>query len=283
MKGETGKNFDILELNRLFLPEGQSKNGQVTVIGGSSLFHGAPLFSLKVASRIVDMVFFSSPDSSVGGVANLLKSKLLSFIWVPWGELEDYIIKSDAILIGPGFMRYRTEKNEQKNPEIYDEASNFTKKITEKFLKKFSDKKWVVDAGSLQVLNVEWIPRGAILTPNKREYERLFGNAEISEVSKKHKCTIILKGVEDIVSTEGKTVVVSGGNAGLSKGGTGDTLAGLVVSLYAKNEALLSATAASYIVKKTGDALYEEVGTNFNADDLSDVIPRTLANLRKSK
>src|SRR4030065_1868546 len=103
------KVFDISQLKDLYKPSKSSKgedNGQVTIIGGSSLFHGAPILALKSASRIVDMVFFATPEKSVGMVAEQLKSKLLSFIWVPWEEAENYITKSDAVLIGPGFMRF---------------------------------------------------------------------------------------------------------------------------------------------------------------------------------
>jgi len=35
----------------------------------SRLFHGAPLLSLKIASRLNKMVFFSSPEPSLGKVA----------------------------------------------------------------------------------------------------------------------------------------------------------------------------------------------------------------------
>jgi len=47
--------FDPRELKKLYKPAHESAgedNGQVTIIGGSSLFHGAPLLALKVASRI---------------------------------------------------------------------------------------------------------------------------------------------------------------------------------------------------------------------------------------
>ena len=106
------KNFDEKALKSLYKPAQESKgedNGQVTIIGGSSLFHGAPLLSLKVASRLVDMVFFATPEPSVGCVAELIKSKLYSFIWIPWKEVGAYVEKSDATLIGPGFMRYEKE------------------------------------------------------------------------------------------------------------------------------------------------------------------------------
>lgn len=273
--------FDPLELKKLFKPQGESRNGQVTIIGGSELFHGAPLFSLTTASRVVDMVFFSSPEKSVGEVASKLKSKLLSFIWVPWEEVDSYIEKSDAVLIGPGLMRYRSEKNERLDPVGNDEATDLTRQITKEFLSKFPFKKWVIDAGSLQVLDKNWIPEGAIITPNAKEYRTLFGEMDPAEASKIYQCTIILKGVEDRICSKGNCVIVKGGNAGMSKGGTGDTLAGLTVALFAKNDAALAAAAASYITKKTGDELYKNVRTNFNADDLAAKVPEVLGEAQR--
>src|SRR3990167_11099539 len=108
------KIFNPSELKKLYKPKQDSSNednGSVTIIGGSKLFHGAPLLSLKVASRIVDMVFFASPEPSVGSVAGRIKSSLFSFIWIPWKDLGAYIEKSDAVLIGPGFMSFRGEND----------------------------------------------------------------------------------------------------------------------------------------------------------------------------
>jgi len=136
-------------LKDLYKPLGgisKRENGQVTIIGGSSLFHGAPLLSLKTASRIVGMVYFSSPEKSVGEVASKLKSSLLSFIWVPWEEIGEYIKKSDSVLIGPGFMRYRSEKEGENNSN--NSLGVETKKITKDLLTKYPNKKWVIDAGS---------------------------------------------------------------------------------------------------------------------------------------
>ncbi len=273
---ERAISFNPAEVGKLFKPEGESKNGQITIIGGSELFHGAPLLSLTVASKIVDMVYFSSPDPSVGEVASAVKSKLFSFIWVPWEDVDKYIEKSDAILMGPGFMRYRRE-----GQNVQDDAWLHTRKITQGFLEKYKDKKWVIDAGSLQVLEKEWIPAGAILTPNKKEYIALFGDMDPIEASKKYSCTIVLKGVIDKVCSNGECIEVAGGNAGMAKGGTGDTLAGLTVALLAKNDALLAASCASYIIKRAGDELYEDVRTNFSADDLSQKVPQVLGRFQK--
>ncbi|QQS39215.1 NAD(P)H-hydrate dehydratase [Candidatus Woesebacteria bacterium] len=307
------KVFDKKDLLKLYTPPKNSTgedNGQITIIGGSKLFHGAPLLSLIAASKFVDMVFFASPDPSVGEVASKLKSRLSSFIWVPWEDVEHYIEKSDAILIGPGFMRYETESRDIKssiknkilnirNPKLnmLDKAGKETYEITAHLLTKYRDKKWVIDAGSLQVMEANWIPKNAILTPNKKEFEMLCGNKQLtvgskgnsqtanhmlqaaSKMAKKYYCTIVLKGPETIVVSPDEVVIVKGGNAGLTKGGTGDTLAGLTVALLAKNDAFLAATSASYILKFTADKLFETVGVNYSADDLASSIPLYLKKL----
>jgi len=269
--------FDPSQLKKLYKPAHESSgedNGQVAIIGGSSLFHGAPLLALKAASRIVDMVFFASPEPSLGPIAEQMKSALSSFIWVPWQETEDYIEKSEAVLIGPGFMRFRSEKVPHgERHHVCDDACQITKNITEEFLKKFPKKKWVIDAGSLQVMDADWIPKGSIVTPNKKEFELLFGNMDANEAAKKYGCTIVQKGPKTLVCGEDKCVEVANGNAGLTKGGTGDILAGLTVALYAKNDAFLAASSASYLAKAAADELYERVGTNYNADDLAEAIP----------
>ncbi|KKQ25487.1 MAG: Carbohydrate kinase, YjeF related protein [Microgenomates group bacterium GW2011_GWC1_37_12b] len=310
------KEFKKEELTKLFRPHDNSNgedNGQITIIGGSELFHGAPILALKTASRIVDMVFFATPEKSVGMVAELIKSKLMSFIWIPWDDLSAYIEKSDAILIGPGFMRFGSEKTPESDRHFdnHNEGKT-TREITEKLLKKFPLKKWVIDAGSLQTMDAEWIPENAIITPNKKEFETLFGakfsTGLATEMAKKYKCIIVAKGPESYVTSADETVLIKGGNAGMTKGGTGDILAGLTVALLAKNEPFLSACAASYIEKAAADELYcgyqedhglqpvdelssdmssslgkprssgrggrhKKVGTNYNADDLADFIP----------
>lgn len=269
--------FTEKDLEKLYKPafdSSKNQNGLVTIIGGSKLFHGAPLMALTVASRVVDMVFFSSPEPSVGDVAAQIKSKLDSFIWVPWDETKEYVKKSDAVLIGPGFMRFTKEEDSVLHtPKDDDGAWQETREITRDFLLGFPDKHWVIDAGSLQVLEPEWIPLHSILTPNKKEYSMIFGEMEPERASKKYGCTIVIKGPSTFVYSGGETIEVKGGNPGLTKGGTGDIVAGLTVGFLAKNEPVLAASAASYLVKKAADELYKERGTMYNSDDLAAKIP----------
>ncbi len=256
------QSFDPAIIKSLYKPPEISvkgQNGQVTIIGGSKLFHGAPLFALTVASRLNDMVFFGSPEPSIGEVANQLKSKLFSFIWVGWEDIGEYIEKSDASLIGPGLMR-----------------SEETREITREFLTKYPHKKWVIDAGSLQMMEKDWIPENSILTPNAKEFKILFGDTRPEDVVKKYKCVLVMKGPTTFVYHEGQTLMVAGGNPGLTKGGTGDVEAGLTVALAAKNEPFVAACAASFVVKKAADLIFEQVGTYYNSDDLVNKIPEIL-------
>jgi len=277
--------FDPKELKKLYKPPrnfGQDENGQVTIIGGSSLFHGAPILSLKVASRIMDMVFFASPEPSVGHVAERIKSKLSSFVWVPWEEVGEYLEKSDAVLIGPGLMRFHSEKiPSPQRHALCDQACQVTSKITKDLLEKFPEKRWVIDAGSLQVMEPKWIPKGAILTPNQKEYKLLFGELTPQEAAKKYNCTIAYKRLTTLVCSPTDCVEVGGGNQGMTKGGTGDVFAGLTLALLAKNEPFLAASCASYLIKKAAEELFQEKGIYYNADDLANKVPSVLGKLLK--
>ncbi len=268
----------------------KAQNGQLTIIGGSSLFHGAPLLSLITASRIVDMVFFSSPKENKDFVVNL-SSKLYSFIWIPDKDLDHYIAKSDAVLIGPGMMRYTKMTNDKlqitnKNNEINGEGKR-TKRITETLLTKFTQKQWIIDAGSLQTMDKKFIPKGAILTPNRQEFQMLFGlpkTAEnIQKMTQRFGCIIVNKAAEAGVYNGYKSYktyrsykFIGLPQPGLTKGGTGDVSAGLIAALACKNDPFLAACAGTFLVKFTAKRLSEKLGNYYNADDLARALPETI-------
>ncbi len=287
------KKFTSEDLKKLWRPKDDSNgedNGQVTIIGGSKLFHGAPVLAITAASRIVDMVFFSSHEETLAETAAQLKSRLSAFIWIPWEEKEEYIAKSEAVLIGPGLMRFHSEKvPPEKRYMECDEVCRETTRITEEVLSNFLLKKWVIDGGSLQVMDAVSIPAGAIVTPNIHEFRSLFDVDKetavtpelVEEKAQKHNCVISFKGPTSYVSDGKMTYEIEGGNSGLTKGGTGDTLAGITVGLLAKNSPLLAAAAASFVIKKTAERLYEKVGYNFNADDVAENCFGVMADLTR--
>lgn len=264
--------FDLNLLKQLYVPASDSRkgdNGKVLIIGGSDLFHSPAFWAFEIVSKIVDMVYFSSTDMN-NDVLKSLKAKFINGIIVPRGRVEDYITDADCVLIGPGLPR----------PDGEEKGDDDTKTLTEDLLRKYPHKKWVVDGGSLQVITPEILPKTSIITPNKKEFNKLFGEEvtkeNVESFAKKFGITILIKGEEDYVCDENKCVVISGGNAGLTKGGTGDVLAGLVASFYAKNDAFISAATASFINKKAGESLEKTVGIYFNASDLVEEIPKVM-------
>lgn len=267
--------FDPQVLKQLYVPDSSShkaQNGKVMLIAGSKLFHAASIWPLTVISRIVDMTFYASVSDN-NEIVSKMKEQFLNGIVIPREKIDDYIREADCIVIGPGLPR---ESGQQ-------EGDDDTRALTEKLLRKYPDKKWVIDGGSLQTITPDILPKTAIVTPHKGEFLKLFGvesnEDTVVQMAQKYNVVILSKGERDIVSNGNETVIVRGGNAGMTKGGTGDVLAGLVASLYAKNDAFTSACAASYINKKAGESLERKMGLYFNASDLADEIPVIISQL----
>lgn len=285
--------FNPEELKKLYVPSALShkgQNGKMLLIGGSHLFHAASLWSLEIASRIVDMVFYASiPQNNALVEAN--KQQWRSGIIVPREKLEEYMEETECIVIGPGMVRSDTiEKHKIFSTladilSLPDEAEQ-TYYLTKFLLEKYSEKKWVIDAGALQMMELSWLLQlkgNVVLTPHMQEFERLFhldpNSMNASDMAQKYNCIILLKRNTDTVASSQETVLVEGGNAGMTKGGTGDVLAGLIGALGCKNNLLLATKAASYFNKKAGEALYKKVGMYFNASDLAQEIPTVMGQL----
>jgi len=122
---------------------------------------------------------------------------------------------------------------------------------TEKLLRRMIDgyqHPIVFDADALNIIakHPDWIPqlpKGSILTPHPKEFERLFGvfpsdferwDAAIS-LAKQHSLVIVLKGHRTLVAANGNGYFNITGNAGLAKGGSGDLLTGMITALLAQH------------------------------------------------
>lgn len=264
--------FDKKLLKQLYIPASDShkgQNGRLMIIGGSHLFHAAALWSLQIASRIVDMVFFSSvPENNE--IIQKAKEEFRSGIVVRRADIDKYIEEADCVLIGPGLPRKEGKMA----------ADDDTEELTKRLLGKYPKKKWVVDGGSLQMITPAMLPKGCVVTPHTREFVKLFGveaNEQTAQaMAKQYDIIIVAKGEKDIVCSKEQCMVIEGGNAGMTKGGTGDVLAGLIAALGCKNDLWLSAVAGSYFNKKAGEALFEKVGYYFNASDLASEIPHVM-------
>jgi len=297
----------------LALPKPEShkgQNGKLLIIGGSHLFHAASLWSLTVASRIVDLVHYSSVDEN-NQIVHELKKEFRNGIVIPRDDIERYIQEDDCILIGPGMERVEGDVTQieytlgsLKEINEIEHEGILTYHLTKYLLKKYPKKQWVIDAGALQMMDIHNIPNHAILTPHQKEFELLKIKDQglkikdsnkpsntyeqklhesIEEFTRAHNCTVLLKGKKDIASNGKEIQVIEGGNAGMTKGGTGDVLAGLIAALACTNDPWSATLAGSFINKRAGDELFDRVGPFFNASDLAEQIPITMKKLMDTR
>lgn len=259
------QNFDLKPFfEKIKLPESSShkgQNGKLMIIGGSDLFHAASRWSLDVASHFVDMVFYSSTPEN-----NLLIKEAKQNFWngivVERNDLDSYIAEADVILIGPGMTR---------TPD--------TTQIINDLIKKYPNKKMVIDAGALQMVDPRLLSVNHIITPHRHELEMVLEKIDATDplsVLKQTGVGILLKGEVDQIDFNGIKMSVAGGNAGMTKGGTGDVLSGLVSALYCQHDLLTSLVVGSYINKRAGEVLYEIMGPYFNATELCSAIPEVM-------
>ena len=114
-------------------------------------------------------------------------------------------------------------------------------------LLKRSDKPLVLDADALNIIAqnswLDRIPKGSVLTPHPKEFERLFGQTESSEEriellkmkAQALNVILILKGRYTAIATpDGKVYFNTTGNPGMSTGGSGDVLTGIISGLIAQ-------------------------------------------------
>lgn len=287
-------------LKKMYIPPADSHkgmNGKGLIIGGSGLFHSASLWAAEIATHFLDMVHYSSTVEN-NKIFMDIKTHFRNGIVVHKKDLLHYVKEDDAILIGPGMVRDEKVRDDDEENFFEDiirieDESLYTYEITKFLLHNFPEKRFILDAGALQMMKPEWLlklKQPAILTPHQGEFERLFGEdimnlsieekaKKVTEYSTKFNCVILLKAVTDIISYKDESIQVEGGNQGLTKGGSGDILAGLTLSLYAKTDPVSAAVIASFIEKLAADELLQNKAYWYNMEDLIGKIPEVLSSL----
>lgn len=269
---------------KLYTPAADShkgQNGKVLIVGGSSLFHAASIWAAEIASSFVDMVHYTSTEEN-NEIMMTLKKKFRDGIVIPKSQLFEYAKEDDVVLVGPGMMRGKGKD------------AKYTKQVVKELIERLAEKRFVFDAGALQMMDPTWLLKlkvPAIVTPQLKEFETLFGISlqkrsqeeredHVKKFAARYHCVIHLKAIVDIISDGSELYVIEGGNAGLTKGGTGDILAGIIASFYAKNDATTSSVVASLLIKATAEELFKSQEYWYNNRTLIGQIPRTLTRFR---
>lgn len=240
----------------------KGENGVLLAIGGSRLIHGAPLLAIRAAAKVADIVYFHSPEKGNARLLRKMREKTSLFIAVEKKGLQKTIGKCDCVLMGNGL-----------------EVNGQNRRLVNGLLKRYLQKRFVLDAGALHLVEKKNL-RGCIVTPHAGEFKALFG-CEANEksakaVAKKFNCVVLLKKGRCFVTDGRRTYANNNGNAGMTKGGTGDVLAGLTAALYCKNPAFESAKAAAWANGRAGDLACKRQGFAFDAEDLLVFIPEAL-------
>lgn len=250
----------------------KTENGIVAVIGGSLHMHGAPLFSALAAEASgVDLLFLALPKCH----AEISKASSLNFQVHPFhgddisekdiDPLLQMLATVDAAVIGPGLAR--TEAAQRVIREIAESALC----------------PLVLDASALQPWTVKVaVGKQMVLTPHLGELERMgIEYGDVAATAKSLGVTIHVKGQTDTIALpDGSVRTVDGGNAGLTVGGTGDALAGLIAGLLAQRMMQEEAcVAASTAIKRAGDELEAGYGFAYGTRRVIDRIPSILRTL----
>ena len=133
--------------------------------------------------------------------------------------------------------------------------------------------------------------RKIVLTPHPLEFSRLSGlpvdyiqnnrYRAAKEFAKKYGCVLLLKGAATLVTDGEKTYINGSGSSAVAKAGSGDVLAGLLVSLLASGESPLRCAAlAAFIHGKVGERLSEELSSyGVTPSDIPIIAPKIMAEL----
>jgi len=251
-------------------------NGIVLVIGGSYIYHGAPILSSLAALRCgTDLVYTSVPK------INVTPTRAISpnLIVIP---LVDQKLTLGAVKKLVGALP-RNLHSATIGMGLAIQEKNSLLHLVESLLNR--DVRLSLDASALipEVLPL-LANKNIVVTPHAGEFKRLFGyvpsdskNERIQLVEKHaldNGVTILLKGPTDIISNGNTTYLCEKNTPAMTVGGTGDVLSGLVAGLLSNNRnSLESAAAAAFICGLTGKQVQEKLGLHMTSMDLIDAIP----------
>ena len=234
----------------------KGKMGAAVLASKAVLYVGAGLLTTHIPSRGESVLQLAIPEAMVS------LDESVDFL----SELPN-LFPFSSIGIGPGIGR----------------SENLFGIITTLF--QSSTVPLVIDADAINVLSHQSvlqssIPYNSILTPHRREFERLIGTHSSEDEmllvqqkwSIKHKCILVRKSHQTVITgIDGYMYINTTGNPALAKGGSGDVLTGMITGFLAQGYSPIeSALIATYVHGKAADIAVRK--TNENSLLATDVI-----------
>lgn len=199
--------------------------GRVLNISGSKYMTGAAILSSQAALKSgCGYVILACDDE----VLHAASAQTQSIVFAPLEKIFSIIPTVQAVLIGCGLG---TDNNAQ---EIFNT-----------FFKQKIDVPVVIDADGLNLLaqkTPQNLPEKLILTPHPKEASRLLDGTDTDEIlsdtekyarkiTEEFECTTVLKSHKTVViSRSGEIYENNAPNNAMAKAGSGDVLAGIIVS-----------------------------------------------------
>ncbi len=252
--------------------------GRLLVIGGSEVFTGAPtLVGLAAYRTGTDQVFVAAPEKTAQTISsispNLITIKLPGAHLAPAHIhiLRDQLEKANAVAIGPGLGL---------NKQTVTAVRRIVSLVHQ------SRKPLLLDADGLKALGVvrkKMFSESTVLTPHAGEFQAISGkppprdpkvrSGEVKGFALRSGAVVLLKGRTDIISDGMRVKLNNTGNPGMTVGGTGDVLSGIVAGLMAQGvDGFRAAVAGAFVNGAAGDIAEELYGYHLMATDLLDHI-----------
>lgn len=244
-------------------------SGSATLAAVSALRTGADLVTVVAPQRAADVASHTLPDL----ITFPLKGDYLLSSHV--NEILDiaHVRKINAVVLGCGLGR-----------------SVVTLSAIRKLIQKFTVP-IVLDADALLALSQKpqvGIGKHFVLTPHAGELTTLLLGEEVGvefekrmeqakRAAAKYKSVVLLKGHVDIITDGAMAITNNSGSAKMTKGGFGDTLAGIVGALLARGVGLFeSAQIGAYINGAAGAAAADDLGEGVVASDIFEYLPKVI-------
>jgi len=255
--------------------------GRLLVIGGSEVFSGAPTLVASAAYRTgVDLVHIAAPAKTAYAISSMspdfITIKLEGDHLNPRNiaTLAPYLEKSTAIAIGPGLGLHKETKQFVHETIKLTEARKIPLLLDADGLKAYSEFKHKAESPQ-------------VLTPHAGEYKILTGHEALDDLEQKAldvqktadelNAVILLKGHTDVISNGKRVKLNFTGNPGMTVGGTGDVLSGVVAAFLAQGiDPFEAAVAGAFINGASGDFVASRKGFHMVATDLLKWIPRII-------
>lgn len=254
--------------------------GKILLLCGSRGFTGAAYLAAMGALRSgAGLVFLGVPESIYAIEAIKLNEAIVFPLPDQNGMLSNdaipEIVKKlpgmDAVLIGCGLG-----------------LSEDTEAVLEAVLN-HADCPAVVDADGITLLSkhmdlLHGRQQPTILTPHDGEYRRIGGIPEVNrqnhaeEFAAENNCILLLKGHRTIITDGCSTYINGTGNPGMAVGGSGDLLAGIIVSLLGQRlEPLDAAACGAWLHGAAGDVCAKAMGEyGMLPTDMLKTLPRLM-------